>query len=113
MWEIIIRFFLGGLIVSAFAVISDMLRPRSFSGLFGAAPTIALTTIGMVFVTSGAQKVATEGRSMLLGAVALGVYSLVTSYLLLKRNWHSLPAASLAYFSWLAVSFGLWAIFLR
>ncbi len=111
--EILLRFLIGGIVVSIFAVISDMLRPRSFSGLFGAAPTVALATLGITYALKGSSYAATEGRSMLAGAVALCVYSLLTSYLLLKRNWSSLPAALLAFVGWFAVSFGLWAIFLR
>lgn len=109
----ILRFLIGGIVVSIFAVIGDLFRPRTFSGLFGAAPTIALATLGITYIQKGSQHVAIEGRSMLLGAVALGIYSLATSYLLLKRNWQSLPAAALAYVVWFIVSFGLWALLLR
>jgi hypothetical protein len=31
-----VRFLAGGLIVSAFAILGDVLRPKSFAGLFGA-----------------------------------------------------------------------------
>jgi hypothetical protein len=37
MTEYVVRFFLGGLVVSAFAMLGDILRPKSFAGLFGAA----------------------------------------------------------------------------
>ncbi len=110
--EYIIRFLLGGAIVSIFAVIGDLFRPRSFAGMFGAAPTVGLATLGLAFAKKGAQVVALEGRSMLLGAVGLAAYSLVTSYLLYKRNWHSLPAAVLAYVAWFGVSMALYIIFL-
>ncbi len=39
MEEYLIRFFAGGLMVSAFAAVGDVLRPKSFAGLFGAAPS--------------------------------------------------------------------------
>jgi Protein of unknown function (DUF3147) len=39
-----VRFVAGGLIVSLFAVLGDVLRPKSFAGLFGAAPSVALAT---------------------------------------------------------------------
>ena len=44
MTEFLIRFLIGGAIVSAFAMIGDVLRPKSFAGLFGAAPSVALAT---------------------------------------------------------------------
>ena len=35
MTEYILRFIAGGAIVSAFAILGDMLKPKSFSGLLG------------------------------------------------------------------------------
>src|ERR1700744_3210483 len=43
--EYLVRFLVGGIVVSAFAVISDVLRPKSFAGLFCAAPSLALATL--------------------------------------------------------------------
>jgi hypothetical protein len=36
--DYLVRFVAGGIIVSIFAVLGDLLRPKSFAGLFGAAP---------------------------------------------------------------------------
>jgi len=47
MSAILLRFLIGGLVVSVFAVISDIVKPKSFAGLFGAAPSVALATIGL------------------------------------------------------------------
>ena len=38
MTEYLVRFLIGGIAVSLFAVLGDVLRPKSFAGLFGAAP---------------------------------------------------------------------------
>ena len=40
MTETFIRFIVGGLFVSVFAVLGDVLKPKSFAGLFGAAPSL-------------------------------------------------------------------------
>jgi len=45
MSQILIRFLVGGAVVSAFAIIGDLLKPKSFAGLFGAAPLVALATL--------------------------------------------------------------------
>ena len=50
MHEILIRFLIGGVVVSVFAVIGDILKPKSFAGLFGAAPSVALATLGLTIV---------------------------------------------------------------
>jgi hypothetical protein len=47
--DYLLRFAAGGLIVSAFAVLGDVLRPKSFAGLFGAAPSVALATLSLAF----------------------------------------------------------------
>ena len=65
----LLRFFIGGAIVSAFAIIGDILKPKSFAGLFGAAPSVALATLAMTAVSDGPFYAAIEGRSMMAGAV--------------------------------------------
>jgi hypothetical protein len=40
--ELFIRFVVGGTVVSFFAVLGDLLKPKSFAGLLGAAPSVAL-----------------------------------------------------------------------
>ena len=47
MKEIIFRFLMGGFVVSLFAASGDLLKPKSFAGLFGAAPSVALATLGL------------------------------------------------------------------
>ena len=47
MAELVFRFLIGGAVVSFFAVFAEIFRPKSFAGLFGAAPSIALATIGI------------------------------------------------------------------
>ena len=66
MLEYGLRFLAGGIAVSAFAALGDTLRPKSFAGLFGAAPSIALATLLLTLSQKGAPFVALEGRSMIL-----------------------------------------------
>src|ERR1700761_7097926 len=73
--EYLVRFLVGGIVVSAFAVLGDVLRPKSFAGLFGEAPSLALATLSLALWKEGGAYASIEGRSMILGAVALAVYS--------------------------------------
>lgn len=111
--DLAVRFAIGGLIVSIFAVVGDVLQPKSFAGIFGAAPSVALASLGLAYITKGDAHAALEGRSMVAGAIALGAYSMLVSRLLLHYQWNTLVATGLSWFLWLAVAFGLWAIFLR
>jgi hypothetical protein len=55
MVEYALRFLAGGIAVSAFAALADTLRPKSFAGLFGAAPSIALATLLITLSHNGAR----------------------------------------------------------
>lgn len=50
----VVRFLVGGVVVLAFAMLGEMLRPKSFAGLFGAAPSVALATLGIAVHRHGA-----------------------------------------------------------
>src|SRR6202000_1436492 len=69
------RFLIGGAVVSAFSALGDTLKPKSFAGLFGAAPSVALATLALAISTDGASYAATEARSMMAGALAMFVYA--------------------------------------
>ena len=96
MLDYLLRFLVGGIAVSAFAAL-DVCRPKTFAGLFGAAPSIALATVLIALSQKGAGFVAIEGRSMILGAIALGVYSWPMC-VLLHKFWMSSLAATAAAF---------------
>jgi hypothetical protein len=106
MLDYLLRFAIGGIAVSVFAALGDVLRPKSFAGLFGAAPSIALATLAITLSNDGATFAAVEGRSMIVGAFALGVYSLIVCLLLKKIAVSSWAATSTALIVWFAIAFG-------
>lgn len=110
--DFVIRFLVGGLFVSLLAVVGDVLRPKSFAGLFGAAPSVALATLALAFWTKGGGYVATEGRSMILGAIAFAVYSFVVCQLLMRVRCSVLSATLAATIAWLVIAVGLKQILL-
>lgn len=104
--ETAVRFLLGGTVVSAFALIGCLFKPKSFAGLFGAAPSVGLGTLALAFAEKGAAYASLECRSMILGAVALGVYCFVVRRLIVGRRMRALPATLAAMLVWFAVAFG-------
>src|SRR5579884_4076376 len=104
MGEYVLRFLIGGIAVSAFAVLGDVFRPKSFAGLFGAAPTIALATLSLAFAKQGAGYAAVEGRSMIIGAAALWFYSVAVCQLMQRWRFSALAATSLSLLAWFAVA---------
>jgi hypothetical protein len=107
MLEYWLRFLAGGIAVSAFAALGDTLRPKSFAGLFGAAPSIALATLLITLSLKGAPFAAVEGRSMIVGAFALAAYSWVVCALLKKLLLSSWTATTAALVVWFVVALGV------
>jgi hypothetical protein len=111
--EYAIRFVAGGLLVCIFAVIGDVLRPKSFAGIFCAAPSVSLATLSLVIAGLGKRYAALEARSMIAGALALLVYSFVSMRLMGKYRIHALRATIAALGVWLACAIGIWAVVFR
>lgn len=113
MTDLLLRFVIGGVIVSLFALIGDLFEPKSFGGLFGAAPSVALATLGITLAHQGRGYTSLECRSMIAGAVALLLYAAFVAWLLVRRRQTSLRATLVAMPLWFVVAFGGWAIWLR
>lgn len=108
MLELLFRFLVGGVFVSLFAALSDLFKPQSFAGLFGAAPSIGLATLGLVIFREGRVYAAMEAHSMAPGAIAFFLYAACASWLMMRRHFRALVASSLALIVWAAAAFGLW-----
>lgn len=111
--ETIYRVLIGGAFVSAFAVLSDLLKPKSFAGLFSAAPSVALASLGLALVMDGKSYAATEARSMTAGAIAFVVYASCIRWIMLRYKLPALQVALMAVPLWVAAALGLWFVFLK
>jgi len=113
MWkELLFRFLVGGTLVSTFALIGDLFKPKSFAGLFGAAPSIALATLGLAIFHQGPAYAAIEAHSMIAGAAAFFPYACCASWLMMRLKVRGLAASSGSIIVWVVVAFGLWFIWL-
>jgi hypothetical protein len=113
MSQILIRFLVGGTVVSAFAVIGDLLKPKSFGGLFGAAPSVALATLGLTAASEGVAYAATKARSMVAGAGAFTAYASCVSGVMMRYRLNALLVTICSIPLWLGAAFGLWYIWLK
>ncbi|GIQ75381.1 DUF3147 family protein [Bradyrhizobium sp. ma5] len=107
MTEYVLRFLIGGVVVSAFSMLGDILRPKSFAGLFGAAPSVALATLGIAIYQHGAAYAGQQSSAMTAGAIALAVYSVFVCQLLIRARLRAASAAVLSFVIWLIVAFSL------
>ena len=112
MIELLIRFVVGGIVVSVFAITGDMLKPKTFAGLFGAAPSVALATLGLTAYSKGIHYAAIEARSMMVGAIAFAVYALVVAIIMMRFKPSALLTTLSLIAGWLAAAVGLWWIVL-
>jgi hypothetical protein len=107
MGEIIFRFLIGGAVVRSFAILGDILRPKSFAGLFGAAPSIALATLGLMVHQHGNEYAALESRSMIVGASSFLFYAAISNYVLWRLPVSTLVATLALLPIWFLGAFGL------
>jgi uncharacterized membrane protein (GlpM family) len=107
MTETLIRFLVGGLFVSLFAILGDVLKPKSFAGLFGAAPSVALATLILTIHSSGQVFASAEAHSMVFGTIAFFVYACAVCHILMRYRLTASIVASASVVIWLAVAFTL------
>jgi hypothetical protein len=108
MAELAIRFLLGGTVVSLFAVLGSALKPPSFAGLFGAAPSIAIATLTLAFFKEGGAYARIESHSMVIGAIGLIAYSAFCLWTVRRRDFPVWVGAAICWVTWFAVTFGVW-----
>src|SRR5436305_148910 len=104
--ELLVRFALGGAIVSAFSVAGELFKPKTFAGLFGAAPSVAIASLALAFQAHGALYAVGEARGACLGSIALGVFALVVTAG--GRRLSAPTVLVLASAAWLATAVVLW-----
>lgn len=110
MESMILRFLAGGAFVSVFAVFGTSLKPKSFAGLFGASPAIALATLLLTARTEGARYAATEARSGVIGAFAFCGYAYSVMKVLAPGKTDVKLSAYGLLTVWFVIAFLLWWI---
>ncbi|MDB4942051.1 MAG: hypothetical protein JWP97_1585 [Labilithrix sp.] len=108
--EMIVRFALGGALVWLFSLIGEAFETKTFSGLFGAAPSVAIATLGLALGKKGAEYVGTEARMMAFACVALFAYTSACALIAQKKGMPVWLGAALSYAVWLALALGPYAI---
>jgi hypothetical protein len=108
MIQSLVRFIIGGVIVSAFATVGDVLKPKSFAGLFGAAPSVALATLGLTIAFDGSLFARAEARSMMAGAAAFFIYASLVSRIMMRYKFPAILVALCSLPVWLGIAGGIY-----
>jgi len=104
----VLRFVLGGTIVSLFALLGEVFQPKTFAGVFGAAPSVAIASLSIAFARHGREYVADELKTMMIGCVALIIYGAACVLVAEKRELPIWLGAAVSWLIWIAVAFSGW-----
>src|SRR2546430_1176133 len=122
-----VRVIAGGALVVAFAMLSDTLKPKTFAGLFSAAPSVATASLLVSGLATGPAKDQEYASGMIAGAIGLVFYSLAAAFLvkqlgaiamiafaivvsLAATRWGVMPGLVAALAVWLVVAVGLYGL---
>ena len=98
----------GGSAVVLFALIGETGRPKSFSGLFAAAPAVAAASLLVTVLVDGTAKAAPYTRGAILGAAGMLACCVVAA--LVSRTGGTLLASAAGWLAWAAVAIGLYLV---
>jgi hypothetical protein len=108
--ELLLRGVVGGAIISVFALLGDVLKPKSFAGLFGAAPSVALASLALTYRFKDALYVAKEAEWMVAGALGFALYAWIVCRTLRNGQHPVKSVAIVALVLWFVVALGIWRI---
>jgi uncharacterized membrane protein (GlpM family) len=98
--EIVLKTLAGGFLVVVFALVSEVVRPKTFAGVFAAAPAVALAGLVVSGVAKGNHDVKTSTAGMIAGGAAIVAYCLLV--VRLHPRLDALRASSAALVGWLS-----------
>jgi hypothetical protein len=101
----------GGLFVVLFALVSEVVKPKEFAGLFCAAPSVAIASLIITVIDKGAARAAENLSGMVLGALAMTLYCLVGVYTV--RALRAKAGALAAGPAWFAAALGGYVLVFR
>jgi hypothetical protein len=101
----------GGAFVVLFAFVSDVLRPKTFAGIFSAAPSVAMAGLVITALGDGGGKAATYATGMIGGAVAMVACCIAATFVV--KRFGAVAGSALAWLVWLAVAGVVFLIFWR
>lgn len=106
-----IKGLVGGTMVVLFALVGEVVRPRGLAGIFAAAPSVALASLGVTVVVSGVLAAFNQSLGMLAGAAGMVVFCLLGTEAI--KRFGALKGSIASTAVWFATALGLWVLVLR
>ena len=101
----------GGVFVAAFALIGASMQPKSFAGLFSAAPSIALAALTITLLTDGSSDAKDQALAMVFGALALVLFCMLAAVAI--GRFDAMHGSAISFVGWFAVAGVSYALVLR
>ena len=93
-----------------FALISDTIQPKTFAGLFSAAPSIAMAGLVISALASGHAQAAASANGMIAGAIGMVGYCIAASFLV--ERFGARLGSAVSWLVWLAcAAAAYWLLF--
>ncbi len=90
-------------------MLSDVLKPKAFAGLFAGAPSIAIASLALTAFMVGSAKASQAATSMIAGAVGMVAFCVVAA--LLEKKAGAIVTSGIAWIAWaMCAGLVLWVI---
>lgn len=99
---IVAKGLVGGLFVALFALIGESVQPKSFAGLFSAAPSIALASLTIIVLTNGSADAREQTLAMIFGAIGMVMYCVLAAFAL--QRFSAVAGSAVPFAAWFAVA---------
>jgi hypothetical protein len=101
----------GGSLVVLFALVSELLKPKAFAGLFAAAPSVAVASLAITVIADSASQAREASVGMVVGAVGLAACCVVAVGAIPRLR--AFRGSLVAMAAWAVTGLGLyWAVFI-
>lgn len=101
----------GGVFVAAFALIGASMQPKSFAGLFSAAPSIALGALAITLLTDGSSDAREQALAMVFGAVGMVLFCTLAAGAI--ERFGAVYGSAISFVAWFAVAGVSYVLVLR
>ena len=101
----------GGVFVAAFSLIGESVQPKSFAGLFSAAPSIALAALTITLLTDGSSDAKEQTLAMVFGALALVLFCVLAAVTI--ERFDAVYGSAISVVAWFAVAGVSYVLVLR
>ena len=101
----------GGVLVVAFSLLTSRLKEKTFAGVFGAAPSVALASLAITAIVMGSPKADQAAHAMIAGAG--GMVAFCATAVVLEKRTGAIVGSGIAWLAWLLVAVAVYWLVLR